>query len=363
MIVVRVLAFLAGAVVALGVVTSAMKTVVVPRAEASLLTRALFRIVRRAFDLRVKHTATWEHTDRIMARYAPTCLLLLPVVWVGIVLLAFAPMYWAVGVDFPGRSLSISGSSLLTLGFAFEKDGPAIALAVTEAAIGLGLVALLISFLPTMYTQFSRREATVAQLVHRAGTPPSPTELLIRAHRIGWLVQLDDLWIEWDRWFVEVEESHTSYGALNFFRSQDHGRSWITAAGCVLDTAALRASTLDLPRTYKAELCIRSGFLALRNIADFFNIDYAAEPSSDDPISISREEFDDVFDELAAAGIPLVSDREQAWRAFAGWRVNYDTVLLALAGLTMAPYAMWSSDRSPAGYRPPMVRRTRSKMR
>ncbi len=361
MIVVRVLAFLAGTAIALGVVTSAMKTVVVPRAEASLLTRAVFRVVRRAFDLRVNHTSTWEHADRIMARYAPTCLLLLPVVWVAVVLVAFAPMYWAVGVDFPGRALSISGSSLLTLGFAFEKDGPAIALSVAEAAIGLGLVALLISFLPTMYTQFSRREATVAQLVHRAGTPPSPAQLLVRAQRIGWLDQLDDLWVEWDRWFVEVEESHTSYSALNFFRSQDHGRSWITAAGCVLDTAALRASALDLPRTYRAELCIRSGFLALRNIADFFDIDYDADPASDAPISISQDEFNLVYDELAAAGVPMLADREQAWRAYAGWRVNYDTVLLALAGLMMAPYAMWSSDRSPAGYRPPMVRRTRSR--
>jgi hypothetical protein len=40
-------------------------------------------------------------------------------------------------------------------------------------------------------------------------------------------------------------------------------------------------------------------------------------------------------------------DRDAAWAAFAGWRVNYDSVLLALATLVMAPYAPWSSDRSP----------------
>ncbi len=34
-------------------------------------------------------------------------------------------------------------------------------------------------------------------------------------------------------------------------------------------------------------------------------------------------------------------DREQCWRDYAGWRVNYDTVLIALAALTMAPYAPW----------------------
>ncbi len=50
---------------------------------------------------------------------------------------------------------------------------------------------------------------------------------------------------------------------------------------------------------------------------------------------------------LACVGMPLKADREQAWRDFAGWRVNYDAVLVALAVLTAAPEAPWSSDRAP----------------
>jgi hypothetical protein len=46
--------------------------------------------------------------------------------------------------------------------------------------------------------------------------------------------------------------------------------------------------------------------------------------------------------------VKLKRDRDQAWRDFNGWRVNYDTVLLALAAITMAPPAPWSSDRMPA---------------
>ena len=56
-------------------------------------------------------------------------------------------------------------------------------------------------------------------------------------------------------------------------------------------------------------------------------------------------EFEAALDEMAEAGVPLKADREQAWRDFAGWRVNYDTVLLALAELTIAPPARRSSDR------------------
>ena len=353
-VVVRVLAFLAGATLALSIVGSALRTVVVPRAESSVLTRAVFSGVRRVFDLRVRRTASWEDADRIMARYAPVALVVLPGVWIAGTIIAFAPMFWALGTDFPRESFTLSGSSLLTLGFAFSKDLPATTLSFVAATIGLGLVALLISFLPSIYSQFSRREVLVGQLDVRAGTPPDPAVLIERAMRIGWLDQLDDLWADWDRWFVEVEESHTSNAALPFFRSQHPERSWLTAAGCVLDTAALRSSCLDLPRTFAAELCLRSGFLALRHIADVFDIVYDPDPQPGDPIAVTRVEFEEVWARLEAVGAPLKADRDEAWREFAGWRVNYDQVLITLCSLIVPPRAPWSSDRSAMRYRPPM---------
>jgi hypothetical protein len=281
-----------------------------------------------------------------MARFGPFAMILLPGVWLMVTLFAFVPVYWALGVDVPRDAFVQSGSSLLTLGFAFDHHGPTVAATFVEATLGLGLIALLISFLPTMYQQFSRREVLVSQLDTRAGTPPTPLALFRRAERIGWVDQLDDLWSDWERWFVEIEESHTTYPALPFFRSPRSERSWITAAGAVLDSAALRASTLDQPRSWQAQLCLRSGYLSLRSIAGAFDIDYDDEPSPSDPISITREEYDQVVAELVEVGVAVKDDLDQAWRDFAGWRVNYDTVLLALCGLVMAPYAPWSSDRS-----------------
>ncbi len=222
-----------------------------------------------------------------MSRYAPVTLILLPAVWITVVVLALTPMFWALGSDFPREAFTRSGSSLLTLGFAFAKDLPETVLSFVAATIGLGLVALLISYLPSIYAQFSRREVLVGQLDTRAGTPPDSAELLLRAFRIGWLPRLDDLWVEWDRWFVEVEESHSSNASLPFFRSQHPERSWLTAAGCVLDTAALRASALDLPRSFEAELCLRTGYLSLRHLADLFDIDLRPGPASPMPRSRS----------------------------------------------------------------------------
>jgi hypothetical protein len=126
----------------------------------------------------------------------------------------------------------------------------------------------------------------------------------------------------------------------------------------VLDGASLSASTVDQPRPLEAELSIRAGYLALRRVSDFFGIPYDPDPRPDDPISITRGEFDEAYERLAAAHVPL-KEQEQAWKEFAGWRVNYDPVLLALATLTMAPIAPWSSDRGPIKVpRPPLLRRT-----
>jgi hypothetical protein len=342
----RVLAFLAGAAVVLATVASAVKTVVVPRAEPVLLARGVFVSMRRPFDLRVRRAATWEEADRIMSRFAPFALLTLPLVWVAILFVGFMPIYWALGVDWPRGAFEQSGSSLVTLGFAADRHGPVVAATVVQATLGVGLVALLISILPTMYQLFSRREVLVSQLDVRAGTPATPVALFRRAKLIGWIEHLDGFWLDWERWFTEVEESHTSYLALPFFRSPHHGRSWITAAGAVLDTAALRASAIDLPRSWQAELCLRAGYLALRRIAGAFGIRVDLDPAPTDPISITRDEFDQVLAQLTEVGVPLKSDRDQAWRDFAGWRVNYDTALLTLCGLLMAPVSPWSSDRS-----------------
>lgn len=342
----RVSVFGAGAAIVIGTILSATRTFVLPRSANTPLTYWVFRISRWFFDLRLRRAKTYGERDRTLAMYAPLTLLALPPVWLALVLLGYTGMFWAIGVDSLYEAFIDSGSSLLTLGFASIDSLPKALLAFSEAVIGLILVALLIAYLPTMYSAFSRRESLVAMLEVRADNPPSAAAMLERYHRIHGLNRLNDLWAMWEVWFAEVEESHTSLAALVFFRSPQPDRSWVTASGAVLDAAALTASTLDVPRNPQVDLCLRAGYVALRRIADFFRISYNAHPVRGDPISIAREEFDAVYDRLARSGIALKPDRDQCWLDFAGWRVNYDAVLLALAGLTAAPYAPWSSDRS-----------------
>ena len=350
--------FAAGLTIVVLTIRSVVRTLVVPRALQTALARVVFVLVRKLFRLRANERHDYRMRDGVMAFYAPVSLLTLLLAWMTLVLLGYTLMFHAVGAGTLQVAFAMSGSSLLTLGFAVDPGTPELILTFTEAAIGLIFLALVISYLPSLYASFQRRESGVAELEVRAGQPPTGVYLLELAWVVGRLETLRDLWMQWEHWFTDVDESHTSYPALAFFRSPHADQSWVTASGAVLDAAALLTSTVDVPRIPEAEFMIRSGYLCLRHIADFFQIPVDHNPKPGDPISIAREEFDVAYDRLVRTGVPVRSDRDQAWRDFAGWRVNYDAALIGLAKLTMAPWAPWSSDRYEDGdYTPPLLPR------
>jgi hypothetical protein len=350
-----------GSALVIWTISSAIKTVVLPRAVSSVLTRALFINVRRGFDAIASPKRSFDFRDRVLAMYAPVALLALPAMWVALVIAGFTGVFWGTGVHPFSEAFTISGSSLLTLGFDRPAGSARATLAFAEAGIGLGLVSLMISYLPTIYGAFSRREALVGMLEVRAGLPPSPAELLTRYMRIGWLDRMhDDLFTRWEEWFIDVEESHTSQPSLVFFRSPHPQRSWITAAGCVLDVAAISASTIDRPRDSRADIMLRTGWFCLNRICDFYGLSYVRDPQADTPITVSRREFDLLCVELIAVGIPLKADRDQAWIDYRGWRVNYDAALVNLCALVVAPPGKWSSDRVNGRRQSPKVLRRRA---
>ena len=340
------LVFLAGLSVVATALLSAVRTFVLPRSARDMISRAVFIAIRRLFNLRLWRVTDYLARDRVMALYAPVALLCLLPTWLTLVALGYTAMYWATGISDLKEALVLSGSSLLTLGFSRQDGLFHILLTFSEATIGLILVALLIAYLPTMYSAFQLRERAVTLLEVRAGTPPSAVEMILRFKRLGRMDRMAEIWYSWETWFAEIEESHTSLAALVFFRSPQPDHSWVTAAGAVLDAAALVSAIVDIEQDVQLALCIRSGYLALERIADFFRITYTPDPHfPDDPISITRADFDAASARLEAAGVPLHADRDKAWASFAGWRVNYDRVLVGLSELTQAPTAPWASDR------------------
>jgi hypothetical protein len=342
----KFIAFVVGIGLVAAAVLSALQTFVLPRSAPDPVVRTLFINLRRLFELAMLPARSYEQRDRIMAVYGPLGLLLLLPTWLVMIAAGYSAMFWALGAGSWYAAFHISGSALLTLGIPDGQGSWALPLLeFSEAMLGLIMVALLIAYLPTIYSAFAKRESAVSLLEVRAGSPPSAIELIERYQRLHGFERLHELWEQWEIWFAELEESHTSLAALVFFRSPKPQQSWVTAAGAVLDAAALVNTTLDVPHDLQADMTIRAGYLALRSIADFFHMSYDANPEPTDPISVRRDEFDAAWEHMAERGVPLKADRDEAWRNFAGWRVNYDRVLVSLAYITMAPQAPWSSDR------------------
>ncbi|MGY3088278.1 hypothetical protein ACVWYF_001311 [Hymenobacter sp. UYAg731] len=337
---------LGGLMLVITTLSAAIRSFILPRNEVVRMNVWAFLVIRQVFDMAARLANSYERRDRIMAHYAPVALVGLPVFWEALVSLGYASMFWALGEGNWERCYKLSSSSLLTLGNSSSHRLFITALSYSEATLGFILLTLLISYLPTIYQAFSRREVTVALLELRAGTPPTAACLL------GWLnhdgsVQNDDQqWAEWERWFVEIEESHTSLPVLSFFRSPQPGRSWVTAGGLILDTAALLFAAVDGPQPRQAQITFKAGCLALNRVYRFFDTKAGAEPTSLLPAEEAfpgRADFDLTCQELAEQGLKICEDRADAWRRYCELRRRYTTALDFLARLTMAPGAKSST--------------------
>lgn len=338
----RSLVLLLGIVLVIITLSAAIRSFILPRNETVRFTALVLVGVRVVFDLAASTTRAYSRRDRIMAHYAPVALVALPVAWEALVSVGYTLIFWALGEGSWYKCYQLSSSSVLTLGSAKSHSAIVTVFSYSEATLGLLLLTLLISYLPTIYQAFSRRETTVARLELRAGAPAKASTLLLWLYHDGDLHNDDQQWSDWEQWFVELEESHTSLPIISFFRSPQPGRSWVTAGGLILDTANLLFSALNVPRPRQAELTFKAGSIALNRIYRFFDNKARVEPSALLPGSEPGEkpgyaDFLCACDELAEAGLPVHADRDAAWQRFQELRARYQPAREFLARLTMAP--------------------------
>lgn len=338
---VRVLAGLFGLLLQLLVLDAAIRTFLLPRVANVRLSRFVAKTVGALFKMLARSSKSYLIRDRILSLYASIVLLSYQALWLTLSFVAFALGFVAAGASKFSLAFEMSGSSLFTLGTTGARGGALTVLEYVEAGVGLTLLALLIAFIPTLYAAFQRREFSVSRLTVRAGIPATPWGVLEIAQSVESYERLDELWREWEQWFIEVGETHSTLPILNFYRSPDPNQTWIGSAATVLDAAALFNAAVNVTPSPTAGLCIRAGWLTLRRLADYFRIPYPVDLNRSIPISITRQEFDLVLDRLERSGVPLVANRDEAWRDFVGWRMNYDAIIEACYNLFTCPRTDW----------------------
>ncbi len=363
MIAVRVVVGVLAVVGIAAVLASMLRTVVLPRGVPARLARIAFLAVYwlLRFRLRLTGRSDYATRDRIFAVEAPLGLFAQLTTWAVLIWLLFAAVFWSLTTDTVdgsaiARALELSGSTMLTLGFDSPGALSRQLAAFATAGVGLTLLALVITYLPTVYGAFSRREELITKLAVRVGVPPSGPALLSSSWELGRFDQLEEVWDNWEDWFIEVGESHTTFPQLSFFRSPHSGNHWVLASEAVLDGAALVTTACDVPRQSRAELCLRAGIHALISIADFLGIPHRPpEPGAE--IMLSKEKFDAAFSHLENIGVPMTDDRGSAWVAFRAVRARYEPLLAVLGRMTDAPQSSWSpwTEDTPR-HTPPLLR-------
>ena len=324
-----------------------------------MINRFVFIGVRRVFDLVADERRSFSDRDRVLALYGPLCLILLPFVWITFMIIGFTLILWGLNVEPLRQAFILSGSSIFTLGFAAPTSLPIDLIVFFEAMIGLGLVALLISYLPSIYGAFARREQIVGGLEVRGGKPAdrrSAARPLRADRRDG----------DGRQRAVQARGSSGSSTSRRRHTSLPRPRLLPLAAtrAVVGDGGRVRARH-RLARTADARPPAQWAGPAVHprrvpvpaSIADFFGIPLRPQPRPTTR-SASPPRVRPARSSSQAAGVPLRPDREQAWRDFAGWRVNYDTVLDRIGSARgRRPRAVVVRSAVPAP-KPKMVRRS-----
>jgi hypothetical protein len=339
-----------GVLVVVTVAASVVGTVITPRPSTSRLAHAMDRVVNTGFRAATRWSASYLRRDRVLAAQAPTLLIVQLITWLLLFFVGYSLILSSLVDGGITTAFSIAGSAFWGGGGATAR-GVAVRVVLDTAALtSLVTIALQISYLPALYAAFNRRATEVALLNARAGLPAWGPELLVRTHYglgsgTSTLDTLPQLYSDWERWGADVMESHTTYPPLVRVRSPVALSSWVTALLAVLDSAALilTLSPSKAP-TVPARLCLRSGFLCLREIAATMRLP-GGDETNPTGISLTYEEFVDGVALMQAEDFPIERRAEDAWPDFVGWRINYEQAAYAIALAVDAVPALWSGPR------------------
>jgi hypothetical protein len=329
------------------------ETVVVPRPTpgwfriSRYIVRGSWRAIRGLRDGRLSRA-----NDRALGLFAPAVTVAMLATWLLTLIFGFGLIMWGLRDELRpvpsdlGTALYFAATSLLTIGYGdiVAVEAPARIVMITAAVSGLGAVALVVTFLFSLYGSYQRREVQVVVLQAAAGGPPSAVTLLETYAHLHLVGRLPQLFVDWEQWAVEVLDSHVAYPLLGYFRSSHDNLSWISALGTVLDAASLVLTTIkDVPRG-EAKLFKRVG---THLVEDIYNIGFRLG----EPTSLDRSDFDAACARLAEAGYTLAAPAD-AWPAFEAARASYAARLELMARYWATPATSWLGD--PVALRTPL---------
>jgi Ion channel len=344
----HVIAIIAGVGVILGVLLDAFESVVLPRRVQRQLRISIFfyRNTWAAFAKLATRIESQRQRETLLGYFGPVSLIALLGIWALGLIFAFALLQFGGGEHLVLGNQPItfrlllyhSGETFFTLGYGDITPASTFSrvLSVLEAGMGFGFLAIVIGYLPTIYSAFSRREIEISLLDARAGSPPSAAELLSRGIDGQGEHTLDQLFQDWERWAAEVLESHLSYPVLSLYRSQHSNQSWLGALTVILDASAFVIAQIDGISSEQARRTFKMARHAVVDLAQVLDARY--DPGH--PERLTAEELAQIRARLAGKGVKLKEGAE-AEEKLQEIRAKYEAYVQALAKTLYIPLPPW----------------------
>ncbi len=342
----RAIGFLLGLLLIVTVLWDAFETVILPRTVSRRfrVARIYFRWSWRSWATVAGAFRSERRRDWLLAIYGPFSLLGLAVVWALGLVFGFACLQWGAGSHLHpamqpalAGDLYMSGTTFFTLGLGDVQPVGHIArmITVAEAGTGFAFLAIVIAYIPVLYQSFSRREAQLTLLDAWAGSPPAAAEILRRLASRGELSALNPFLKDWEYWCSEVLESHISYPAVAFFRSQHSRQSWVSALATILDVSALVEAGIAGVPSWQAHVTFA---MARHTAVDLVQVLYASPTTTVE--RLSDGDLESMRRQLEAAGVAL--DRsDAATTRLRELRQSYEPYLSGLARTLIMPVPVW----------------------
>ena len=343
----HILVGLAGTALVVIVLWDVFETIVLPRrvTRRVRLTRLFYRACWSPWSAICRIVRNGKRRETLLSVFGPLSILVLLTVWAVALLTAFAMVHWAIGSRIASSGptgffsdLYYSGTTFFTLGLGDVTPVGRAARAVTviEASMGIGLLALVIGYLPVLYQAFSRREVNISMLDARAGTPPTAVELLRRHQEARSLESLHQLLRDWEGWAADLMESHLSYPVLCFFRSQHNNQSWLASLSTVLDTCSLVMVGIDGLPKWQAQLTFKMARHAIVDIAQIFN----TSPLKHDARRLPNADLARLRSILSDSGV-MISSEPGDDGTLLDLRAMYEPYVEVLSRYLMMPLPGW----------------------
>ena len=393
--------FVIGVLLLIVVTVSLLRIVVVPRPLRSNFSDAVSGLVIGTTRLVARTRRSYQGKDSVLSWGGPILIIALLISWLLGYLVAYTFLEYGASTD---RTLTQAfrqaGSNLFTLGLGGDHDTTLTVIDFMAAATGPIVIAMLIGFLPAVYSSYLDRERIMAEISVIGGEPIWAPEWLARASVSKTLDSLMTSFPAYADWATNLRMTHCTYPVLFHIRSPRFTRHSITTLLAVLDAANLLASlgprtpdrrlflmilngsqALEImyvlffsPRSWRSRIPIVGRLLDpvddtgahIRAVSAWERSLTAVHLASardsargmgawrlddlqageDRPTSLTRADFDAAVEMLREAGLPIERDIDEAWAMFRALRTRYEFTSYEMARQLTAVPAPWSGPRN-----------------